>query len=394
MKKILGLTCILLATLILVYVIYNKSENTKTTRAFSNYTLISSAWEKYKGQFIQNDGRIIDYSQSAITTSEGQSYALLRAVWSDDKDAFDIVWKWTKENLKRKDDNLFGWKWGQRQDKTFGFLENGGENSASDADTDIALSLILAGRRWGDQSYIEQAKPILADIWAKEVVSFKGKNYLSAGNWANLPGEIVLNPSYFSPYAWRLFAQVETTSSTRDWNSLVDPAYTILETTRDSKLDKASAVGLPPDWISIDKLTGELKIPTIAGLTTNYSYDAMRIPWRIAVDYQWNKEERSLNYLLSAFKKLRDDYLQTGKLGTSYSHEGNIINHTESPLMYSTALGYFKSTDSNLAKKTYQEKIIQLYSNDTNSFKEEIPYYEQNWLWFGAALYNNRIIPF
>ncbi|OGY08254.1 MAG: hypothetical protein A2782_00555 [Candidatus Blackburnbacteria bacterium RIFCSPHIGHO2_01_FULL_43_15b] len=381
MKKILGLTCLTLATLIFVYVFYNKSENTKSTRTFSNYTILSSTWEKYKGQFIQNDGRIIDYNQNAITTSEGQSYALLRAVWSDDKDTFDLVWKWTRENLKRKSDNLSGWKWGQRQDKTFGFLENGGDNSASDADTDIALSLILAGKRWGHQSYIDQAKPVLNDVWAKEVVRFQSKNYLSAGNWANLPSEIVLNPSYFTPYAWRLFAQ---TDNTHDWNSLINPAYDLLD----------ALSGLPPDWVSIDKSTGQLKSPSVANLTTNYSYDAMRIPWRITVDYQWNKEERALNYLSSAFKKLRDDYLQNGKLPTSYSRDGNVINGDESPLMYSTALGYFKTTNQNLAEKIYQEKIIQLYSNDTNSFKESLPYYEQNWLWFGAALYNNKIIPF
>ena len=120
----------------------------------------------------------------------------------------------------------------------------------------------------------------------------------------------------------------------------------------------------------------------------------MCIGRRITVDYQWNKEERALNYLSSAFKKLRDDYLQNGKLPTSYSRDGNVINGDESPLMYSTALGYFKTTNQNLAEKIYQEKIIQLYSNDTNSFKESLPYYEQNWLWFGAALYNNKIIPF
>jgi len=36
---------------------------------------------------------------------------MLRAVWSNDRDTFDSVWSWTKENLRVRGDHLFAWKY-------------------------------------------------------------------------------------------------------------------------------------------------------------------------------------------------------------------------------------------------------------------------------------------
>src|SRR3989338_4521076 len=101
MKKIIGYLFLMTSLIILTYVFYANSKYPNLTRPFSPYTILSSSWEKYKNKFINFDGRIIDYSIGDVTTSEGQSYALLRSVWIDDKENFDLVWKWTKENLKR-----------------------------------------------------------------------------------------------------------------------------------------------------------------------------------------------------------------------------------------------------------------------------------------------------
>ena len=138
---------------------------------------------------------MVDPSQDNITTSEGQSYALLRAVWIDDKPTFDTVWKWTKTTLQRPHDHLFGWKWGQRPDKSYGFIQNGGDNSATDADSDIALALILASRRWNDASYQRDAMPLLKDLWDVETDVAAGKRYLIAGNWAQNQQELIINPT-------------------------------------------------------------------------------------------------------------------------------------------------------------------------------------------------------
>src|SRR5579859_1497827 len=253
MKKVLGFFLLFLSISIAFYVWYQNSQYSGLTRTFSSYTLLSSSWEKYKLRFLNKDGRVINYQQNSVTTSEGQSYAMLRAVWIDDKDTFDLVWKWTKYNMRRPKDSLLGWQWGKQKDGKYGFIENGGDNSASDADTDIALALILASHRWNNTQYLDDAKKILPDIWQYETDTVNGKRYLLAGNWANREKEVIINPSYFSPYAWRIFAKVDKKN---EWNSLVTPAYDLLTQSGKLVLNNKKGVGLPPDWINLERKTG------------------------------------------------------------------------------------------------------------------------------------------
>jgi endo-1,4-beta-D-glucanase Y len=393
MMKYIGYVLFIFGSAIIVFVLYRNSVYSTKTRVFSAYSMLSSSWELYKKEFINSDGRVIDYSQNNITTSEGQSYAMLRAVWIDDKTTFDEVWKWTKENLqKRKEDKLFGWKWGKTGNDTYGFLKNGGSNSAADADSDIAFALILAGRRWQDTSYIDQAKIVLNDLWKTETATAGGKRYLIAGNWAAADKKhLIINPSYFSPYAWRIFAEVD---KAHDWNSLITPAYELLQNAGTAPLDTQHGSGLAPDWLAVNTADASLSATNAPDLTSNYSYDALRTPWRIALDYQWNKNETAKQYLTKNYALLLTMYTHLGYIPGVLSHSGDIISSNENPAVYAAALGYLQLVDKKTADKIYQDKLVRLYSNDENGFKKTIPYYEQNWLWFGAALYNGYLREF
>ncbi|MBI2601344.1 hypothetical protein HYW42_05340 [Candidatus Daviesbacteria bacterium] len=388
MRKHIAYVLVIIGILGFLFTLYVNSKYADLTRTFSPKTLLAASWIRYKDQFINQDGRVIDNSQEDFTTSEGQSYALLRAVWIDDRESFNRIWTWTKQNLKRDEDNLFGWRWGKIEGKNYGFLPNGGINSASDADTDIALSLILASRRWENPSYQTESLEILKDIWDKETQEVGGRRYLIAGNWAKNEDTLIINPSYFAPYAWKIFAEVDQEN---DWNSLIDPAYELLDRSGREKLDRPRGVGLPPDWMSLNRKNGEIKEAGLKGMNTTYSYDALRVPWRIALDWQWNKDEKARVYLSAAFNKLIDHLHKDGKLVESYSHEGEELSEKESPALYATSLGFLSVKNPDLAKKIYEEKIIKLYSNDEDSFNQELPYYEKNWLWFGVALYNGQL---
>ncbi len=124
----------------------------------------------------------------------------------DDKSTFDSSLKWTNDNLKRPDDHLFSWLYGKKSGTEYGILtDRGGNNTATDGDTDIALSLVFASVRWADPAYLPQAKAIISDIWDHEVVMINGKPYIAANNLekaSHLP--MVANPSYLSPYAYRV----------------------------------------------------------------------------------------------------------------------------------------------------------------------------------------------
>ena len=52
---------------------------------------LSALWSYYRHRYIV-DGRVVTWDEQAITTSEGQGYAMLRAVWSNDRPTFDRVW--------------------------------------------------------------------------------------------------------------------------------------------------------------------------------------------------------------------------------------------------------------------------------------------------------------
>ncbi|MGE5042498.1 MAG: glycosyl hydrolase family 8 [Candidatus Levyibacteriota bacterium] len=388
MKNIFGYFLIFISVVLLAYAVYTTTQVTKKNQTFSSYTFLTSSWEKYRDQFINKDGRVIDYSQGGITTSEAQSYAMLRAVFIGDKTTFDSVWNWTKNDMKRPHDNLFGWRWGKTTKGGYGFETQNDMNSAADADSDIALALILAAHRWNVPGYLDSAKQILKDFWTIEVGQANGKNYVIAGNWAKVNGNLIINPSYFSPYAYRIFAAVD---KKHDWNSLISPGYGLLNHASQNILDKQTSTGLPPDWIAVASSSGQMAATNIPNLTTNYGYEAVRIPWRVALDYQWNSSPDAINYLRNSFTYLTNLYKQNSKLGAIYSHDGSELNGTESPTMYATSLAYLMVENPALAKKMYQEKILTLYSNDTNSFNSQLPYYEQNWLWLGAALYNKAL---
>ncbi len=349
---------------------------------------VESAWLVYRDT-IQEDGRTIDRDRNYLTTSEGQSYSLLRAVWMDDREIFDRVYKWTKNNLqKREEDNLFHWLWGENASGRWGVLEEiGGRNTAADADQDIALALIFASERWNDDYYLKQARQILADIWAKEVIIIAGRPYLVAGNWA--PGETrpTINPSYFSPASYPIFAYYDPG---HDWLGLKNTSYEILDKVTWQTLDKTSSVGLPPDWAGLDPLSAAVGPSIHPDKTTNFSDDAFRVLWRVALDWQWHRDPRAKSYL-DRLTFLAAEWEKHGQLYGTYTHDGRVIKQGESSSLYGALLAYFKITKPDLAEEIYKKKITKLYNPDLENIRADLGYYPQNWVWFGMAFYADKL---
>ena len=70
---------------------------------------LGTAWTAYKEVFIRPEGYVWDEARQEVT-SEGQSYALLRAAWMGDRETFDRVFAWTEAHLARPD-GLYSWQW-------------------------------------------------------------------------------------------------------------------------------------------------------------------------------------------------------------------------------------------------------------------------------------------
>ena len=266
------------------------------SRASSDQTALDALWRVYTDTYLETgSGRTVDRQTDDITTSEGQSYTMMRAVWSDDLQTFADSWQWTKDNLQRPD-FLMSWRFGERADGSYGVqTELGGDNTATDADVDIAFALLMAYSRWQDDTFLYDALPIIAAIWDEEVVAVGGRPVLVANDIEQRDRErVLLNPSYFTPYAYRVFAEVDD-DPTHDWAGLVDSSYEILAELDDAPLDGASA-GLVPDWVYLDRRTGAYS-PVSDTLTTRFGYDALRSPWRLALDLEWNDEPRARELL-------------------------------------------------------------------------------------------------
>ncbi len=385
----LAVILVLTAAAITTYAVFASSDKADKNIVFASHTLLSGTWDTYKEEYWENEtGRTLDKQQDNITTSEGQSYTMLRSVWMSDKATFDKSWEWTQEQLGR-DDGLFAWRWGEKADGTYGVLEDmGGQNAASDADTDIALALLMAAGRWQQENYLTEAKSLISNIWEHEVVEVQGVPYMTSNNLEKQSqSPIVMNPSYLAPYAYREFAKVDTK---HDWNALVDSSYDFINRSMESKLDKSETANLVPDWVLMDRQTGALSAPTTANLTTNYSYDAMRTVWRLGMDYQWNKEPRAKE-TLEKMSFLKDEWNDGGVLYSTYSHDGKVVKQDEVAETYGTSLSYFKVADPGLGDEVYEQKITTLYDQNTNAWKEPLTYYASNWVWFGIALHEDQL---
>ncbi len=388
LKKVLPavgiVTALLLITAVSV-IAYRNSSTVNKPLLFSKNDTLMELWNSSKVNTIEpGTNRTLDKQQQNITTSEGQSYSMLRAVWMDDKQQFDESFQWAKDNLQR-DDFLFSWKFGLLPDGSYGIQETvGGRNTATDGDSDIALALLMAYSRWRDDDYLFDAKKIINSIWEKEVVIINGEPVLVANDLERLnPDEVIVNPSYFSPYAYKIFAQVDPT---HDWKGLTDNSYEILTKVSELKLDKESSVGLPPDWVKINRKNGAITASNDPNLTTNFGFDAMRTPFRLALDYMWFEDERAKE-VLSKYSFLKDEWDRNGELKAVYRHNGTVAEDYEAPpAIYGGTIGYFIVMHPEIAKKIATEKLASLYDPDGQNWEEPLSYYDDNWAWFGLAM--------
>lgn len=331
-------------------------------------------------------GRTVDRQNGGITTSEGQGYSLLRAVWRNDRAGFDATWRWTAANLQRKD-GLFGWRYDDAGADSASLSAK--ENTASDADTDIALSLLMAGKRWHDDSYTLAAQRIIAAVWDHEVLTVRGQPYLMADNLEKTASTrtVVINPSYLSPYAYRAFAAVD---ADHPWMELVHSSYTLLQAASSAPLDSQVSADLPPDWVLMDRNTGSLLPPTAPNQSTDFGFNAIRTLWRIGLDYQWNHDGEA-KATLEKFGLLQREWQQNKLLYAVYQHNGRAKANYASLALYGTSLGYWKATHPATMDAILRDKLLPLMDSQNHTLKSSLSYYDNNWVWFGAALAANKL---
>jgi cellulose synthase (UDP-forming) len=349
--------CILFPLFLIFHVIF--ADNVQQTDA------MNALWSLYKFNYLE-DGKVLSRDEGNVTTSEGQSYAMLRSVWANDPQTFESVWSWTRRNLQVRDDRLFAWKYNGH------VLDY---NTATDADVDIALALILASRKFGEKSYYHEALKVIRDIWKTEVVQSAGDNYLTAGNWAPHERYPTIHTAYLAPYAYSVFAEVD---KSHPWNDLVKSSYAILHWIYDTE-----QLQLPPEIVYLNKKTGKLLLgrPGFSD-KPRFSYDAFPLYWRLAVDERWwGRSEQGLRKKMLKF--FSAEWKKQGKFLDTYTPEGTRNSDYEGLPLYATVHA-LASLESETLAKALGTRLAAVWKDALKD--QSTPYYLHNWLWFDKAL--------
>jgi endo-1,4-beta-D-glucanase Y len=255
-------------------------------------------WDNFRSRFLSGDGRVIDHgSMSDITTSEGQAYSMFFALVANDRTRFDLILKWTINNLAKGNltDTLPAWQWGKRPDGSWAVMD---DNAAADADLWMAYTLTEAGRLWKDSSYTKVGKVLAHRILDEETATIDklGRTLLPGPRSFHLPDDVYrLNPSY---YPIQLMRRLAAAYPDTQWDQVV--------TTSINALLQSSEKGYAPDWVLFKNKVGFMpdKEKKAAG-----SYDAIRV-------YLWagmlaeNDPARAV--LIKKFNPMIEHVLKTG----------------------------------------------------------------------------------
>jgi endo-1,4-beta-D-glucanase Y len=341
---------------------------------------LKNTWDSYKREFIFESGQVVD-KQQRLTTSEGQSYALQKAIWVNDQETFDSVWNWTSTNLQ-KQNGLFAWKTTYDSQNVNKITD---DTSASDADIDIAFALLQASKKWNNPKYLEQAQIILNGIWTNEVVDINGTYYLLASDNAIRPTGYLTNASYYSPGMFRVFADATGNNPLQNWAKLADDSYVFLNKAQNPN------TGLVSNWNIINSnnqvLTASQYIPTDAD---TYGYDAFRTYYRVALDKTWYNNQEASEFLNNARNKYFQPYWDKNyNFPTTTTTQGEVIQDYTDISTHTGALSVFlgdpTAIDTEVYLNTIKKTESQTYWGDPNN------YYDQNWGWFATALYGEKL---
>lgn len=360
-------------------------------KGYDTKRILQYGWQGYKFYFVSSDGRV-KRPKDADTVSEGQAYGMLRAVWMNDQKTFDQIYRWTEKNLSRKSsygDHLLAWHWknGQVQDWM----------PASDADIDYALSLILAEIRWPNKTprdlelYGDKAKKILKDILQHlTYMTDSGRLYLSP--WILERGikteSYPVNPSYYSPGHFRLFYNY---TGDHRWLKLADTSYFILNTLK-SNFEGRKGIGLLPDWASVNNKDAFTRLE---GKNDGFGWEAVRIPFRVGLDYFWFNSSQAKEFLSSGLIEfITKEWNKNNAVFCEYSYEGLAKEKKyENPLFYASYYIILLTNESPLAE-SFLKKIRSYIQapGERLVYLGKDEYYVNSLAWLSEAFRNRLFI--
>lgn len=304
------------------------------------------------------------------TLSEAQGYGMLISVMAaqqgfGSQKTFDQLTRYYVAHQISKTNPLMAWRQNQKGNQMVSTKAE--KTSATDGDLDIAYALILADEKWGSKGslkYNQLANDLLKAIKEQEINSTT--NLPKVGNWATASTSIdLVRTSDLMTAYFRKFASYTQDGS---WTKVAQNSQNTLK-----KLSDQQTTGLMADFVTVsgsDLKTGSVKAKQVASEYDNqYGFNACRIPWRVAYDYQLNHSQVSKKIVekmckfFTTKKKITAVYTLSGKAVENYPNTA-----FSAPVAYAAQVvsnqtlqnRYVQDLTANISAKDYYPATIQM----------------------------------
>ncbi len=233
-----------------------------------DYEFVANWYENWRSRYLVDcNGALMPSTDNSSTAKvEAEGFGMIAAAYMADKVAVDGLYAFYQSKVQGGSCGLMSWLC------SCGGVQDPG--AATDGDIDVASGLIVAHWQWPDDGYDEKAREVINNL-SRVLVDCSG-NLTALRPGCGWGGCDETDISYYSPAFFRYFAEI---SGDDVWNKLADDTHTI----RDNAAN--ASTGLVPDWQSVEGRAGA------GSRVGDYGFDAIRAPFKQALDYLWNGNE-------------------------------------------------------------------------------------------------------
>ena len=232
---------------------------------------------------------------NAISVSEGQGYGMVITALMAGHDPaariyFDGLFRFYTNHPSRLTPGLMGWQ----QVSPDCAAAPDGDDSATDGDLDIAYALLLADRQWGSDgqiNYLDEAKKTIAAVMRGEI----NREIWSVrlGDWATPADKKFYYGTRPSDFMMDHFRAFQHATEDTNWSRVTDECYRVIAQIQ-SRFSPQT--GLLPDFaVRLDTAPAPAAGHYLESRNDGeFSYNACRVPWRLATDFLISGDNRAL----------------------------------------------------------------------------------------------------
>ncbi|MEO1441912.1 MAG: glycosyl hydrolase family 8, partial [Chloroflexota bacterium] len=333
------------------------SANPDHTQAIAyNPETVVAAWDDWKDKYITawDAGpaprlRVLGGVSDYTTVSEGQAYGILFASVFDDQQTLDGLWLFAADH--QTSTGLMHWHI-HKHGEVFG------TGAATDGDLDMAIGMVTACKKVRDGvwqasphglDYCAIATDIITALYAFTIdhpgagpaggLDNNFGNELIPGDQWNMRGDYpdgIVNLSYFSPGYFRVFAAF--TGDDR-WYDVIERNYALVNV---SQAIPGNCSDLVPNWSTYDGRPQY--VDWQPRQYEQWSYDAVRFAWRVAVDKYWFDDaeaSQTMNEIGGFFSSVG-----VHNVRAEYRLDGTAVKEYTNPVFISAAAVSIWAADS------------------------------------------------